>query len=58
MKAAVSARGEAFRLNPKLTMKWSIAHYPNIPGLFEGLRKVGMPQSHPEHDRKTGDLIF
>ncbi len=35
---------EARRLNPQLTVKWVIAHAPNLPPLFDGLRKAGLPE--------------
>ncbi len=35
---------EARRLNPNLTVKWLTDHAPNIPPLFEGLRKAGLPE--------------
>ena len=35
---------EAQRLNPKLTVKWLMAHAPNLPILFDGLRKAGLPE--------------
>jgi len=36
--------GEARRLNPKLTIKWLQTVAPNLPPLFEGVRKAGLPQ--------------
>lgn len=41
MDEATSHLAEARRLNPKLTVKWMIAHTPNLPPVFEGLRKAG-----------------
>ena len=41
---AKTALAEARRLNPKLTVKSLIEHTPNIPTLFEGLRKAGLPE--------------
>jgi adenylate cyclase len=35
---------EALRLKPDLTMKWFVAHAPNLPKLFEGYRKAGLPE--------------
>ena len=35
---------EARRLNPKLTVKWLMAHAPNLPILFDGLRRAGLPE--------------
>ncbi len=44
MDEAKSALAEARRLNPKLTIKYEMAHAPNLPHLFEGLRKAGLPE--------------
>jgi len=44
MEEAKVALAEARRLNHKLTVKWLIAHSPNLPPLFEGLRKAGLPE--------------
>jgi adenylate cyclase len=44
MDEAKTALAEARRLNPKLTLKWMIAHTPNLPPVFEGLRKAGLPE--------------
>ncbi len=35
---------EARRINPKLTIKWLIAHQSPRPITFEALRKVGLPE--------------
>jgi len=44
MDEAKSTLAEARRLNPSLTVKWAIEHMPNLPPLFEGLRKAGLPE--------------
>ena len=44
MEDAKSALAEARRANPKLTVKWYIAHAEYIPALFAGLRKAGLPE--------------
>jgi tetratricopeptide (TPR) repeat protein len=44
MEEARSALAEARRLNRSLTVKWAIAHSPDLPFLFEGLRKAGLPE--------------
>ena len=44
MDEAQSALAEARRLDPKLTVKWMIAHTPNLPLVFEGLRKTGLQE--------------
>jgi adenylate cyclase len=41
---AKSALAEARRLNPNLTVKWLTNHAPNIPHLFDGVRKAGLPE--------------
>ena len=53
MNEAKSALTEARRLNPSLTVKWAIAHSPNLPKAFEGMRKAGCPRSerHPSRRR-------
>jgi adenylate cyclase len=44
MEEAKTALAEARRLNPKLTVKWMIDREENLPPLFEGLRKAGLPE--------------
>ena len=44
MDEAQSALAEARRINPNLTMKWFVAHAPNVPWAIEGLRKAGLPE--------------
>jgi tetratricopeptide (TPR) repeat protein len=44
MDEAKSALAEARRLNPNLTIKWLTPRAPNIPALFDGLRKAGLPE--------------
>ena len=44
MDEAKTALAEARRLNPKLTVKWLIDHTPNLPAVFEGVRKAGLPE--------------
>jgi adenylate cyclase len=44
MDEAKSALAEARRLNPALTVKWAITHSPDLPFMFEGLRKEGLPE--------------
>ena len=34
---------EARRLNPAITIKWMKEHLPNLPAVFDGLRKAGLP---------------
>ena len=41
---AKSALADARRLNPNLTVKWLTDHAPNLPPLFEGIRKAGLPE--------------
>jgi adenylate cyclase len=35
---------EARRLNPAITVKWVMEHGPNLPAVFDGLRKAGLPE--------------
>jgi adenylate cyclase len=44
MEEAKPALAEALRLNPKLTVKWLQSVAPNLPPLFEGVRKAGLPE--------------
>ena len=44
MDEAKNALAEGRRLNPNLTVKWLTDHAPNIPPLFDGLRKAGLPE--------------
>ncbi len=44
MKEATSALAEARRINPKLTVKWQIAHGAPMPVVVQGLRKAGLPE--------------
>ena len=41
---AKAALADARRLNPNLTVKWLTARAPNVPALFDGLRKAGLPE--------------
>jgi adenylate cyclase len=42
MTEAETALAEARRMNPHLSVQWQMTHGPNIPALFEGLRKAGL----------------
>jgi tetratricopeptide (TPR) repeat protein len=44
MDEAKRALAEARRLNPQLTVKWLQTVAPNLPALFEGVRKAGLPE--------------
>jgi adenylate cyclase len=44
MDKAKTALAEGRHLNPKITVKWMIAHTPNLPPVFEGLRKAGLSE--------------
>ena len=44
MEEAKTALVEARRLNPAITVKWMKEHTPNLPAVFDGLRKTGMPE--------------
>jgi len=39
---AKAALAEARRLNPAITVKWMKEHTPNLPAVFDGLRKAGL----------------
>jgi tetratricopeptide (TPR) repeat protein len=44
MDEAKVALAEARRLNPAITVKWMKEHTPNLPAVFDGLRKAGLPE--------------
>jgi hypothetical protein len=44
MDEAKAELAEPRRLNPAITIKWIKVHSPNLPALFEGLRKAGLPE--------------
>ncbi len=44
MDEAKDTLAEARRLNPAITIKWMKEHTPNLPTVFDGLRKAGLPQ--------------
>ena len=44
MDEAKAALAEARRLNPVITVKWMKEHTPNLPAVFDGLRKAGLPE--------------
>jgi adenylate cyclase len=44
MDEAKVALAEARRLNPAITVNWMKEHTPNLPAVFEGLRKAGLPE--------------
>ena len=44
MDEAKAALAEARRLNPAITIKWMTEHTPNLPAVFEGLRKAGLAE--------------
>ena len=44
MDEAKAALAEARRLNPAITIKWMKEHTPNLPSVFDGLRKAGLPE--------------
>jgi hypothetical protein len=41
---AKAALVEARNLNPAITVKWMKEHTPNLPAVFDGLRKAGLPE--------------
>jgi adenylate cyclase len=44
MDEAKAEVAEARRLNPAITVKWMKEHTPNLPAVFDGLRKAGLPE--------------
>jgi adenylate cyclase len=44
MDEAKVALAEARRRNPAITVKWMKEHTPNLPAVFDGLRKAGLPE--------------
>ena len=44
MDEAKAELAEARRLNPAITVKWMKEHTPNLPAVFDGLRKAGLPE--------------
>ena len=44
MDEAKTALAEARRLNPTLTVKWMIEHTPNLPAVFDGVRKAALSE--------------
>ena len=44
MDEAKAALAEARRRNPAITVKWMKEHGPNLPAVFDGLRKAGLPE--------------
>jgi adenylate cyclase len=44
MDEAKAALAEARRLNPAITVKWMKEHTPNLPAVFDGLKKAGLAE--------------
>jgi adenylate cyclase len=44
MDDSKAALAEARRLNPAITVKWMKEHTPNLPAVFDGLRKAGLAE--------------
>jgi tetratricopeptide (TPR) repeat protein len=44
MDEAKAALAEARRINPAITVKWMKERSPNLPAVFDGLRKAGLPE--------------
>jgi TolB-like protein/class 3 adenylate cyclase/Flp pilus assembly protein TadD len=44
MDAAKAALTEARYLNPAITIKWMQEHTANLPAVFDGLRRAGLPE--------------
>ena len=58
MGEAKSALEQARRLNPDLTIKWLMGHAPNIPPLFEGLRKAGLAEDAPPEPARLSIVVL
>jgi len=41
-KMAKAALAEGRRLNPEITVRWMKEHTPNLPAVFDRLRKAGL----------------
>jgi hypothetical protein len=41
------ALAQARRLNSAITVKWMKDQTPNLPAVFDGLRKAGLPEEGP-----------
>ena len=50
MDEAKTALAEASRLNPTITIKWMKEHTANLPSVFDGLRKAGLPEGEKKTD--------
>ncbi len=44
MDEAKAELAEARRISPAITVKWMKEHSTNLPAVFEGLRKAGLPE--------------
>jgi hypothetical protein len=44
MNEGKAALAEARSRNPELTVKWVKEHGPDLPALFDGLRRAGLPE--------------
>jgi adenylate cyclase len=44
MDEAKAELAEARRLNPAITVKWMKEHTPNLPAVFDGVRKAGLAE--------------
>ena len=55
MDEAKTALAEARRLNPKLTVKWMIAHTPNLPLCSQDCARRGCPRSETGSRRRVDE---
>ena len=53
MDEAKAQLDEARKLNPAITVKWMKEHSPNLPAVFDGLRKAGLPEDDETRERST-----
>jgi hypothetical protein len=54
MDEAKIALAEARRLNPAITVKWMKEHTPNLPAVFDGLRRRGCRRSEATRRQPAG----
>jgi hypothetical protein len=45
MEEAKTTSAEARRLNPAIMVKWMMERSSNLPAVFDGLRKTGLPKA-------------
>ena len=56
MDEAKAALAEARRLNPAITIKW-MKELPNLPAVFDGLRRAGCRRSERRQRAEAGAML-